>query len=264
MFENFPYTNFHDLNLDWLIEKIMTAYSPDNPPPLGLVLSVNGETGAVVLYRDPIVRLPDIPDTGWNIHRLTDGTSTGIQFIKGQPAQRIDGVNRYNIYDEGNPPPTYISVVSVNGQTGAVVLTGEDLLTVDVPGSNTIAQDIAYLKSRTVPHAAIHKINGDGVLSYSDILSQFKTDLDNLTREDGLFTVLTIGDDVYNITSFNDNTNVYVFTNQNMNYGSNVTITKQVIINPGGADYLQINSDGSRSSYSSSIVPSNIQLGIWL
>ena len=103
MFENFPYTNFHDLNLDWLIEKIMEAYGPDNPPPVGLVLSVNGETGAVVLYKDAIVTLPAVDDTGWNIHRLSDGTSTGIQFIKGQPMQRIDGVNRYNVYDEGNP-----------------------------------------------------------------------------------------------------------------------------------------------------------------
>lgn len=119
MFENFPYTNFHDLNLDWLIEKIMSAYGPDNPPPVGLVLSVNGETGAVILYKDAIVTLPAVDDTGWNIHRLSDGTSTGIQFIKGQPMQRIDGVNRYNVYDEGNPPPSG-AVSSVDGMTGAV------------------------------------------------------------------------------------------------------------------------------------------------
>lgn len=119
MFENFPYTNFHDLNLDWLIQKIMEAYGPDNPPPVGLVLSVNGETGAVVLYKDAIVTLPAVDDTGWNIHRLSDGTSTGIQFIKGQPMQRIDGVNRYNVYDEGNPPPSG-TVSSVDGMTGVV------------------------------------------------------------------------------------------------------------------------------------------------
>ena len=120
MFEDFPYTNFHDLNLDWLIQKIMEAYGPDNPPPVGLVLSVNGETGAVVLYKNAIVTLPAVDDTGWNIHRLTDGTSTGIQFIKGQPMQRIDGVNRYNVYDEGNPPPSGGAVDSVDGMTGVV------------------------------------------------------------------------------------------------------------------------------------------------
>ena len=111
MFENFPYTNFHDLNLDWLIQKIMEAYGPDNPPPVGLVISVNGETGAVVLYKDAIVRLPDIDDSVWNLHRISDGTSTGIQFIKNQPMERIDGVNRYKVYDEGNPPPGDVASV---------------------------------------------------------------------------------------------------------------------------------------------------------
>ena len=121
MFENFPYTNFHDLNLDWLIDRIMSAYGPDNPPPIGLVLSVNGETGAVVLYKDAIVRLPDIEETSWNIHRLADGSSSGIEFVKGQPAMRIDGVNRYKIYDEGNPPPGGSGAVdSVDGMTGVV------------------------------------------------------------------------------------------------------------------------------------------------
>lgn len=121
MFENYPYTNFHDLNLNWLIDRIMSAYGPDNPPPVGLVLSVNGETGAVVLYKDAIVRLPDIDDASWNIHRISDGSSSGIEFVKGQPAMRIDGVNRFKIYDEGNPPPGGTGEVSsVDGMTGAV------------------------------------------------------------------------------------------------------------------------------------------------
>lgn len=117
MFEGFPYTNFHDLNLDWIIQKVKEAYSPDNPPE-NVVLSVNGETGDVVLYTNAIVTLPDVDENTWNIHRMANNNSSGIQFVNGQPAQRIDGVNRYDIYDTGNPPP----VQSVNGQTGAVVL----------------------------------------------------------------------------------------------------------------------------------------------
>lgn len=121
MFENFPYTNFHDLNLDWIIEKIMEAYSPDNPPPVGLVLSVNGETGAVVLYKEQNVQLPSIEETSWNFYRLTDGIAEGIKFTKGQPAERIDGSNRYQIYDTGNPPPSVNPPVSsVDGMTGEV------------------------------------------------------------------------------------------------------------------------------------------------
>lgn len=121
MFENFPYTNFHDLNLDWIIQKIMESYSPDNPPPVGLVLSVNGETGAVILYREQNVQLPSIEETSWNFYRLTDNTTSGIKFTNGQPAERIDGANRYQIYDSGNPPPSVNPPVSsVDGMTGAV------------------------------------------------------------------------------------------------------------------------------------------------
>ena len=117
-FENFPYTNFHDLNLDWIIKKVKEAYSPDNPPE-NIVVSVNGETGEVVLYRNAVVQLPSVDETTWAIFRKSDNTDEGIQFIKGQKAQRIDGINRYDIYDSGNPPA--YPVTSVNGDTGAVV-----------------------------------------------------------------------------------------------------------------------------------------------
>lgn len=116
LFENFPYTNLHQLNLDWILQKVKEAYSPDNPPE-NMVLSVNGETGNVQLYTDPVVRFPDIPDNVWNIHRMADNNSSGIQFTPTK-AQRIDGNNRYDMYDSNNPPP--YPVTSVNGQTGAV------------------------------------------------------------------------------------------------------------------------------------------------
>ena len=129
LFEQFPYTNYHDLNLDWIIQKVKEAYSPDNPPEFA-VLSVNGETGAVVLYKNAVVRLPDIDESTWNLFRKANGTDAGIQFVNGQPAQRIAGTNRYNIYDQGNPPP--YPVTSVDGSTGAVTTwanSGNDTLT---------------------------------------------------------------------------------------------------------------------------------------
>ena len=43
MFENFPYTNLHELNLDWLIQELQRVQSQ-------AVISVNGMTGDVVLY----------------------------------------------------------------------------------------------------------------------------------------------------------------------------------------------------------------------
>ena len=113
LFEQFPYTNFHELNLDWLIEQL-------NIIKESTVLSVNGETGDVILYKEPLVRLPDITDDTWNIFRYADGTPVGIQFKKGSPLQRIDNLGRYDIYDANNPPP--YPVTAVNGQTGDVVI----------------------------------------------------------------------------------------------------------------------------------------------
>ena len=118
MFNEFPYTNFHELNLDWIIKKVKEAYSPDNPPE-GVVLSVNGEDGNVILYQDAIIRFPDVTEGTWNLHRTAGGASSGIQFLPNK-AQRISGTQRLDMYDAGNPPPYPVN--SVNGQTGDVTI----------------------------------------------------------------------------------------------------------------------------------------------
>lgn len=143
LFEQFPYLNFHELNLDWLIQQI-------NLVKESVVLSVNGQTGEVILYPEAFVRLPDLSDTTtWSFYRYADGKAEGVQFINGQPMQRIDDLNRYDIYDSGNPPP--YPVTAVNGQTGDVVIavpvqsvngqTGEIILyqnaSIEFPAINT-------------------------------------------------------------------------------------------------------------------------------
>ena len=115
-FENFPYSNFHELNLDWIVKKIKEAYSPENPPE-NIVLSINGQTGHVELFTDNFIRLPDVPDNAWNIFRVADDEAKGIQF-DGDGAYRIYRDQRYKIYDEDNEPD--YPVRSVNGQTGDV------------------------------------------------------------------------------------------------------------------------------------------------
>ena len=125
-FENFPYTNFHDLNLDWIIKKVKECYSPDNPPE-SMVISVNGESGIVTLYENAVIQFPTVEENTWAMFRLSNNTETGIQFIKGQKAQRIDSINRYDIYDQGNPPP--YPVTNVGGLTGAVAILGTTIVT---------------------------------------------------------------------------------------------------------------------------------------
>lgn len=121
MFHQFPYTNLHELNLDWIIKKVQEAYSPDNPPE-NIVLSVNGQTGDVTLYEAALVELPAIPNNDmWQIRRNTQGNiNRGIAFAGNGRAYIIEGSENHQIYDAENPPP--YPVTSVNGDTGAVIL----------------------------------------------------------------------------------------------------------------------------------------------
>lgn len=117
MFERFPYTNLHELNLDWILNELKRIES-------AAVLSVNGQTGDVILYQENGIRFPDVTEDQWNIRRqIGTGSANqkivGLQFLTDK-MQRIDGINRYDVYDAGNPPE--YPVESVNGQTGAVVI----------------------------------------------------------------------------------------------------------------------------------------------
>ena len=110
MFENFPYTNFHDLNLDWIIDTL-------NQLQNSAVLSVNGQTGNVILYTEPNITLPPVDANRWQIVRTTNGNSLGVAFYNGL-MYVVDGENTDRVYTL-NHPPAY-PVTSVDGQTGAV------------------------------------------------------------------------------------------------------------------------------------------------
>lgn len=141
LFEQFPYQNFHELNLDWLIQQI-------NLVKESVVLSVNGQTGEVILYPEAFVRLPDLSDTTtWSFYRYVNNKAEGVQFINGQPMQRIDDLNRYDIYDSGNPPP--YPVTAVNGQTGEVVIA------VPVQSVNGMTGNIILYQNASIEFPAI-------------------------------------------------------------------------------------------------------------
>ena len=113
LFENFPYTNLHNLNLDWIIEQI-------NMVKESVVLSVNGQTGEVILYQNPWVRFPDVTTDDWTIVRNTDGVQRGIYFANDNKIYVMHGSTMSKIYTVSDPPP--YPVTSVNGQTGNVIL----------------------------------------------------------------------------------------------------------------------------------------------
>lgn len=46
-----PYTNFHDINLDWIIKRVMKAYSPDNPPDSDDIIDIDSGLNLTVELR---------------------------------------------------------------------------------------------------------------------------------------------------------------------------------------------------------------------
>lgn len=111
LFQQFPFTNLHELNLDWLIKTVKDIGDH-------AVLSVNGETGEVVLYKSENIVFPEVTSDSWRMVRVADGHTAGIMFQNGLLYVMYDNTSDrvYTI----NHPPAY-PVTSVNGQTGAVV-----------------------------------------------------------------------------------------------------------------------------------------------
>ena len=113
LYENFPYTNLHELNLDWLVNQIKNLTE-------NMVISVNGQTGEVILYQNATVEFPAVTDNHWSIVRTADGTSRGIMFGADNKAYIVHGSLMNDIYSNNNQPP--YPVTQVNGQTGDITL----------------------------------------------------------------------------------------------------------------------------------------------
>lgn len=110
LFEQFPFTNFHELNLDWIIQELKKRGE-------NVVLSVNGETGDVVLYKSENIVFPEVTSNTWRMVRVADGHTAGVMFQNGLMYVMFDNAAE-RVYTVDHPP-TY-PVTSVDGQTGAV------------------------------------------------------------------------------------------------------------------------------------------------
>ena len=97
LFENFPYTNLHELNLDWLINELKKMEEAQ-------VLSVNGLTGHVILYQDANVVLPEVQDSTWSFFRTADGVIRGITFADDGTAYIMNGNQLTELYSAANAP----------------------------------------------------------------------------------------------------------------------------------------------------------------
>ena len=156
LFENFPYTDLHQLNLDWVIKEIEELKE-------GQVLSVNGQTGDVILYQDNDILFPAVTDSHWSMVRSTDGTTRGIMFGNDDKAYIVHGSTMEQIYSASNPPPYPVS--SVNGKTGAVSLFTDNNGVVSFPAVTD--PDIeGIIIGRSLNGQALYlKLNDDGTAS---------------------------------------------------------------------------------------------------
>lgn len=170
-----PYTNLHELNLDWIIQQLKESG----------VLSVNGETGIVVLYQEANIQLPDIPnDVNWSVVRKTNGTNTGIKFNKAAAMQRVYGNSQFAVYDEGNPPPYPVS--SVNGATGAVVIpVAFDSMSGDLLNISTVSPDHSWTLNRKTR-------DGDIALTLDSANDKPKLSLDYVNNDESVDVSLPV------------------------------------------------------------------------
>ena len=186
LFEQFPYTNFHELNLDWLIQQVKNYGE-------SVVLSVNGQTGDVVLYQDPNVRFPNVDSSNWSIVRTAAGHELGIQFQNGMAYLRFDGSTE-RIYTTANPPA--YPVTSVDGQTGAVQV---------FPNADTVLP--AVDNTRTIMRRQIKDSNNQ------DIFTGIQAEADVLKRLSGtnLYPIYDQGNPPpYPVTSVNGSTGAVI------------------------------------------------------
>lgn len=126
LFENFPYTNLHELNLDWLIQEMKDLEQKVQDGP---VVSVNGLTGVVTLYRESNIQFPDITDatvTKWEMFRYLNGSIFGIQFDNNGNVYALRDFARTKLLTWDDIPPE-AGVISINDLYGVVHLSGTDI-----------------------------------------------------------------------------------------------------------------------------------------
>lgn len=186
LFEQFPYTNFHEINLDWLIQQVKNYGE-------SVVLSVNGQTGDVVLYQDPNIQFPAVDSTNWTMTRTANGHTIGIQFQNGLAYLLFDGSTE-RIYTTGNPPE--YPVTSVDGQTGAVQV---------FPNADTVLPPVN--NTRTIMRRQIKDGNNQ------DIFTGVQAEADALKRLSGtnLYTIYDQQNQPpYPVTSVNGQTGAVI------------------------------------------------------
>ena len=230
LFENFPYTNLHELNLDWILNELTRIKDT-------AVLSVNGLTGDVVLYENATVQFPNVPEDHWSIIRMADGTYRGIMFGNDNKAYIVHGNLMAEIYAQNNQPP--YPVTSVNGQTGDVVLYSESYVRYPDLDDITLHNWTIFRELNNVFRGI--QFNDDGSAEIIDGVNRYQLYTSNNTPP---YPVTSVNGQTGAVDLFTDTNGVVAFpaiTDPN--------ITGWILGRNTNGDplYIQLNSDGTMS-----------------
>lgn len=185
----FPYANFHDINLDWIVAKLRKAVftingqSPDDDGNVNLA-QVSGVTTVNGVGADGAGNVQLTPA---DVNALPDSYSAPVQSVQGKvgnvilsasdvnampigytaPVQSVNG-HTGNVFmdasDVGALPDTYAAPVDmVNGQTGNVVLSASDVsalpdTTVIPDRTSQLINDSGFITSQQA--GAVLSVNG--------------------------------------------------------------------------------------------------------
>lgn len=186
LFPQFPYSNLHELNLDWLIEQISQLMEN------GTVISVNGMSGIVTLYTEKDVVFPDrATDPDWSVYRRIADKHAGLKFT-GEKFYYItkniddEDFTIQEVFTSANLPP--FPVTSVNGQTGDVIIS------VPVTSVNGRTGNV-MLAGDNIPY------NIDGSYTIEDVIIPLEQSIGHVIRYNTCSESVTAGQYVYLILS---------------------------------------------------------------
>ena len=186
LFPQFPYSNLHELNLDWLIEQISQLMEN------GTVISVNGMSGIVTLYTDKDVVFPDLAfDPDWSVYRKIADKQAGLKFT-GEKFYYItknttdEDFTVQEVFTSTNPPP--YPVTSVNNQTGNVIIS------IPVTSVNERTGDVK-LAGDNIPY------NLDGSYTIEDVIIPLEKSIGHVIRYNTCAEGVSAGQYVYLILS---------------------------------------------------------------
>ena len=273
-----PYTNLHEINLDWIIEEVKQAkivsenvYSPENPPPYPVksvngetgdvtiiipVTSVNGKTGPVVTPfinpGDAIQRIDtQSPNEEAGIQRVLNGSGI-VTFRVTHNGDTPEAYVRYSIPNGQNQEyrlltlsdiPDTSGVVSVNGMTGVVVVNGANLVISDTD-NRTIAFAIDAAEDQLADQL-------DRILTNEDDITTIERGLAIMANGD-THAAVTEGQFVFVKSHPTLTPGVYVAT---ANIATNEALTSSNLstVPNGGLNALKTNIDTLNSNISTKI-----------